>query len=157
MKVKWVKSEQMLADCLTKVMAGTYTRKVFTSGMWTFGPCSWAPTLRNRKLEDPHRVQTDAEAERLTDALQVFAARAGYDTPLERHASHRHQLSGRVRCAFLGADVPDILRVARTRPLDVLHRRVAHRQLPMGSYCGLGGCSFGDAVVALRYASRTGR
>ena len=51
--VKWVKSEQMLADCLTKRLPGSYTRRVLTDGIWTLGPDDRAPSFRHRKLADP--------------------------------------------------------------------------------------------------------
>eukprot|EP00972_Heterocapsa_arctica_P076256 11250539-Heterocapsa_arctica.AAC.1 len=41
--IKWVKSEQMLSDCLTKVLGGQYTRMALESCSWTLGPDSRAP------------------------------------------------------------------------------------------------------------------
>ena len=51
--MKWVRSEQQVADCLTKELELSYAAKVFTSNLWTLGPDSRAPTTRRRKLEDP--------------------------------------------------------------------------------------------------------
>ena len=53
--MKWVRSEQQVADCLTKDLELSYAALVFTSNLWTLGPDKRAPTTRNRKLEDPSR------------------------------------------------------------------------------------------------------
>ena len=72
--IKWVKSEQMLADCLTKVLPGGYARMVLTSNRWTLGPDPRAPSARARKLITPGRVETAKEAEMLNDAMLTFVA-----------------------------------------------------------------------------------
>ena len=75
--IKWVKSEQMLSDCLTKVLAGAYTRMELTTGMWTLGPDQRAPSTRNRKLQDPAslRTETQEEAEELKAMLVQYVDR----------------------------------------------------------------------------------
>jgi hypothetical protein len=78
-QAKWVRSEQMLADTLTKELTGKgsgYARMVFESGLRTLGPddcCS--PSTRGRKLQDPHagtRVQTQQEADMLSQKVSQF-------------------------------------------------------------------------------------
>ncbi len=51
--MKWVRSEQQVADCLTKELELSYAARVFTSNLCTLGPVSRAPSTRRRKLEDP--------------------------------------------------------------------------------------------------------
>ena len=70
--IKWVKSEQMLADCLTKVLPGSYARMVFDSCSWTLGPDKRAPSLRNRKLNTPGKVANDSEAAKLNEDMESF-------------------------------------------------------------------------------------
>eukprot|EP00959_Pyramimonas_sp_CCMP1952_P253179 5289590-Pyramimonas_sp.AAC.1 len=48
--IKWVKSEQMLAACLTKVFPGGYARKIVISNLWNLGPDDRVPSKRERKL-----------------------------------------------------------------------------------------------------------
>ena len=64
--IKWVRSEQQVADCLTKDMDDNYPRLVFESNLWTLGPDSRAPSSRKRKLIGP-------EAGPHTDEQQALA------------------------------------------------------------------------------------
>ena len=51
--MKWVKSVQRVADCLTKeLLEYSYAIRVFRSNLWTLGPDARAPSFRKRKLED---------------------------------------------------------------------------------------------------------
>eukprot|EP00959_Pyramimonas_sp_CCMP1952_P099111 2071762-Pyramimonas_sp.AAC.1 len=59
--IKWVKSEQMLADCFTKVLPGGYARKIITPNLWTLGPGDRAPSIRGRKLVGPEKVAANKE------------------------------------------------------------------------------------------------
>ena len=70
--IKWVRSEQMLADCLTKTLPGAYTREVLVTNRWTFGPDGRAPSMRARTLMDPTRVKSNAEAQKLNDAMTAL-------------------------------------------------------------------------------------
>ena len=70
--IKWVKSEQMISDCLTKVMAGQNTRSTLTDNEWTLGPDENAKGHRDRKLQDPERVATEEEAVMLTEQWIEF-------------------------------------------------------------------------------------
>lgn len=70
--VKWVKSEQMLADVLTKAPPGSYARETLMDGTWTLGPDSRAPSTRGRRLAEPDRVATTETAQGLNDRLQRF-------------------------------------------------------------------------------------
>ena len=53
--IKWVRSEQMIADCLTKVgVDPSYAETVFDTGLWSFGPDIRAPvSVRKRALIEP--------------------------------------------------------------------------------------------------------
>ena len=84
---KWVKSEQMLADILTKELSGrnaSYARKVFESNVWTFGPDARCPSTRGRKLAEPEageRVQTQDEADALTVRMDSFIRKQETEEP----------------------------------------------------------------------------
>ena len=56
----WVRSEQMLADVLTKAgVDATYVKLVATSAMWRLGPDARCPsTRRNRSLRPPKGMET---------------------------------------------------------------------------------------------------
>eukprot|EP00959_Pyramimonas_sp_CCMP1952_P013184 278403-Pyramimonas_sp.AAC.1 len=55
----------MLADCLTKVLAGGYARKIFTTDLWALGPDDRAPSIRGRKLVGPEKVAANKEVDEL--------------------------------------------------------------------------------------------
>ncbi len=53
-QAKWVRSEQMIADCLTKSSVdSSYMREVWRSASWTLGPDVRAPSTRKRALRVP--------------------------------------------------------------------------------------------------------
>ena len=67
--VKWVRSEQMLADCLTKAgVDTTYLEVVLDSSEWTLGPDPRAPQGRkSRPLQTPAARPKDDEKEVVTE------------------------------------------------------------------------------------------
>ena len=77
--IKWVKSEQMLADCLTKVLPGGYARKIVTSNLWTLGPDDQAPSIRGRKLVGPEKVAANKEVDDLNAKMAKYVKQELYD------------------------------------------------------------------------------
>ena len=68
---KWVKSEQQVADCLTKDATTQYDQVVFESNQWALGPDERAPSKRSRSLPGPDgRVSDHMEANRLLNAAR---------------------------------------------------------------------------------------
>lgn len=57
--VNWAKSEQMLADVLTKMLPGRYARQTLEGGTWTLGRDDRAPSIRGRRLADSDLVEAD--------------------------------------------------------------------------------------------------
>ena len=83
---KWVKSEQQLADILTKELSGknsTYARIVFESNYWTCGPDDRCVSTRGRKLKTPdagERVQAEEEeAESFTSMFADWMTQHKFD------------------------------------------------------------------------------
>ena len=93
---KWVKSEQQLADMLTKELSGknsTYARIVFESNQWTCGPDDRCVSTRGRKLKTPdagERVQTDEEAESFTTMFADWMMQHKFDEDENDDSYDRH-------------------------------------------------------------------
>eukprot|EP00959_Pyramimonas_sp_CCMP1952_P473841 9502433-Pyramimonas_sp.AAC.1 len=62
---KWVKSEQMIADCLAEVLPGGYARKAVISNLRALGPDDRAPPIRGRKLVGPEKLAANKEVDDL--------------------------------------------------------------------------------------------
>ncbi len=67
LRARWISSEQMIADHLTKEVGQEvhdYAREVVESGKWCLGEDSRAPpTKRGRALQQPEQQQTAADAD----------------------------------------------------------------------------------------------
>jgi hypothetical protein len=71
----WVKSEQMLADILTKAgVDPRYVTEVLKTGLWTLGPDPRAPSTRNRPLREPPATTVTTTASPPTPQQPTFLA-----------------------------------------------------------------------------------
>eukprot|EP00959_Pyramimonas_sp_CCMP1952_P106026 2216799-Pyramimonas_sp.AAC.1 len=77
--IKRAKSEQMQADCLTKVLPGGYARKIVASYLWTLGPDDRAPPMRGRKLLGPEKVAANKEVDDLNAKMAKYVKQELYD------------------------------------------------------------------------------
>eukprot|EP00959_Pyramimonas_sp_CCMP1952_P243348 5086685-Pyramimonas_sp.AAC.1 len=73
----------MLADCLTKALAGGCAKLVVTSNLWNLGPDSRAPSIRGRKLGGPEKVTATKEVDELTAKMAKYVKQELYDDDIE--------------------------------------------------------------------------
>eukprot|EP00959_Pyramimonas_sp_CCMP1952_P253592 5298334-Pyramimonas_sp.AAC.1 len=77
--IKRVKSEHMLADCLTKVLPGGHARMIVISNWWTLGPDDRAPSMRGRTLGGPEKVAANKEVDDLRAKMDKYVKQELYD------------------------------------------------------------------------------
>lgn len=117
--VKWVKSEQMIADVLTTVLPGRYAREALEAGTWTLGPDEHAPNSRGRRLADPDRVEHARQAEGLNKQMPQLASRKKHhdhhlDVDDESEISTTYVVAGNAEAEtyletyFITASLPEV-------------------------------------------------